>query len=186
MKKGVLIICGIIILIVALFFGIRVITSNNANNIGGNGESNNISNKEEIKKNITKFTLRVQDGQYDKDIEFNFVNKTKTIIKYTSESWEHTDEIVSYSKFDKLFEYLYNTVFQNTENIINTSNSSKETGMKPLYSMFVAFNTTSEVKTLSSNWHSYINSVSNKAGWTLNGDRYPSYWNELKQIMEIE
>ena len=76
----------------------------------------NSEKKAELKKLIKNFSIRFSSSPYNTDVEYDFTNKTKTIIHYTSGTWLHTDEVVEYDKFDELLDYLCDTVFTNTDN----------------------------------------------------------------------
>ena len=144
--------------------------------------------KEVFRDQLDKFTIKFSSNPYKTEVEYDFKNKTKTIKHYTSGSGEHTDEIVAYSRFDELFDYLYDKVFPNNENIKKKSiNSDINAAMatEPYYNMYVDFNTSRKISTLNSNWISDINYNTKLATWVLNGDILPSYWKELLNKLEI-
>lgn len=177
MKKIFLIIICVLIFLVGIIF---IFQNNNKTN-----NAINSMEKSEMKKSINTFTIRFSSEPYDTEVKYDFVNKTKTIIHYTSGTWKHTDEIVEYNKFDKLFDYLYDTVLSNKENLAN-NRGEMDTGAKPYFDMYIDFNTSEEVPSVNDNWYSYINAKTNLASLGLNGYKLPSYWKELLKILEID
>lgn len=180
----------LITIVVILFTTVGILIFLNSNKANNSFNTNNPIEKGELEKIIKTFTIRFSSQPYDTEVEYDFVNKTKTIIHYTSDTWNHTDEIVEYNKFDKLFDYLYNTVFSNTDNLKYSSSGNYEgvdlVVSEPYFNMYVDFNTSEELPSFNNNWYSYINSKTDLASWGLNGYKLPSYWKDLLKILEID
>lgn len=178
--------CILLLVIVCIIIGI--FAYKNSNTQKQPIASNNTVEKSELKNKIKTFKIRFASNPHDTDVEYDFKNKTKTIIHYTSSQWDHTDEIIKYERFDELFNYLYNSVFPNNDKLASSKGTygAVYAASKPYFDMYVDFNTQEEVPVLSNNWHSYKNAKTNLAGWTLNGSKLPSYWKELLNILEID
>ena len=120
-------------------------------------------------------------------VEYDFKAQTK-IIKYYYNNSVLPQEI-PYSRFDELFDFLYETVLQDTNpqsySLLNNF-GSVYAGQEPYYDMFLNFNISKKLPTYSSNWFSSYDYTTNTSSWILNGFQFPVYWNEFLEILEID
>jgi len=182
-----------IIFLVVLFLGIGIFIPKITNKINNPISTTNPIERTELKKIIKTFTIRLPaklaSSEYGTDIEYDFINKTKTVINYTSGTWNNNKEAVEYDRFDELFDYLYNTVFPNNEDLKDSSTNNYGVVYaqpKSEFDMYVEFNTVEKVPSFSNDWYSYQNSKTGLASWTLNAYKYPSYWNKFVKLLEID
>ncbi len=143
-----------------------------------------------IKDKITYFSIQFNSYPYETKVEYDFVNKKKTVIYYKSGSWTPNDEEVSYNRFDELREYLVNTVFTNKD---NTDNYSFKNGYCVVYAvpeadyiMKVGFDDKGLIQAPNKYWYAYVSENDGKAYWTMGGYDRPSYWKEFLKVLEID
>lgn len=139
--------------------------------------------KEELKSMIEEFEVEFNSYPYNTSIKYNFIDKTKIIDIKNSNPVS-----VEYNRFDELFDYLYNNAFTKLEKGIhsNSSNNNSETGQQPNYEFRVSFETSNDVPSYVTDWHPYVNKINNKAYWVLTGYNFPSYFDDLLKVLEID
>ena len=138
--------------------------------------------KDNIKKHIKEVTIGFHSYPHEVSVIYNFEDKTKTIERDTDKSSEKETEKVSYNRFDELYDVLYDKVFTNEEDIHEHSDCC---AIESNYDIYVDFDTSDRIETLSENFWGYKNSNTGRYYWGLNGHKRMSEWDLVMKVAEI-
>lgn len=188
MKKKFLFLICFIVFIIVLFGGLSIFNNFKIKREYSQYYTDKLMDKVELKGKIESFSICFES--YGKRVEYNFKEKTKNVSDKRSNSLK---KYVQYNKFDELFDFLYDTFFQNTEDLTWGKNENMYGKVyadpEPVYSLDVSFNSDEIVPAFSfdkfgGRW--WYNEKTEKPTWHLQAYKYPSYWDEFLDISEID
>ena len=188
MKKKYLILVCFIVFITVLFGGLAIFNNFNTKRKITPYYTDKLMERSELKRKIETFSIEFE--YVSKKVEYNFIEKTKVI---SNSNLNSSKTYVAYNRFDELFDFLYDNFFQNKEDLTwgNNENTYGKVYADPqaVYYLTVQFNTDEIVPAYSfdkfgGKW--WYNDKTEKPAWYLQGYKFPSYWDEFINILEID
>jgi hypothetical protein len=176
-KIACAIICAFALL-AALFFAIWSLAHPKKAN-DDNYVSNDISiEKSELKERLETVELHFHSKPRNTEIKFDFNYHTKE-VKVDGD----VAKKVPYNRFDELYDYLYDHIFPNEEDLQKHSNCC---AIESVYDIYATFSGENEIKPLGTSFFSYENTVKHKQQWGLNAHYFMDGWEALMSIAEID
>ena len=172
-------VCAAAFITVAVFTIVTIINAPRRDYVSSDHSEEKIN----LKEHVSKISFLFDSYPHETRVVYDFKNKTKTIQRDTDRRSEKETVEVSYRRFDELYDYIYDKVFTNNANLQRNSDCC---AIKSVYDIYVEFDSSEERKPIGSSFHGYLNNVSKRYEWGLNGHVFPEGWASLLKIAEID